>query len=57
MDDIIDISGQDSVMMTSRLAKEEGILIGISSGASLAAIHKTQDKYNGKKITPSLDYN
>lgn len=47
---VIKVSKEEAFEFVKKTAKEEGILIGISSGASLAAIHKTQDKYNGKKI-------
>ena len=47
---VIKVSKEEAFEFVKKTAKEEGILIGISSGASLAAIHKTQDQYNGKKI-------
>jgi cysteine synthase len=40
LDGLILISGENAFQFAVRCAKEEGIFIGISSGASLAAIHK-----------------
>lgn len=40
LDGVIQVSKDDAFEYTQRAAKEEGILIGISSGASLAAVAK-----------------
>ncbi len=40
LDGIIQVSKEDAFEYTARCAKEEGILVGISSGASLAAVSK-----------------
>lgn len=40
LDGVIQVSKDDAFEYTQRCAKEEGILIGISSGASLAAVSK-----------------
>jgi cysteine synthase A len=40
LDGIIQVSHQDAFAFAARAAREEGILIGISSGASLAALNK-----------------
>jgi cysteine synthase A len=37
---VVRITGPEAFEMTRRLAKEEGIFGGISSGASLAAVQK-----------------
>jgi len=37
---VIQVSKEESFAYTQRLAKEEGILAGISTGASLAAVAK-----------------
>ena len=40
LDGVIQVSKEDAFMYAQRLAKEEGILAGISTGASLAAVDK-----------------
>ena len=40
LDDIIQISRDEAFEFTRRAAKEEGLLVGVSSGAALAAIAK-----------------
>src|SRR5690554_3547276 len=40
VDRIIDVSGEEAVKMTRRLAAEEGIFVGMSSGGALAAAMK-----------------
>ncbi len=40
LDDIIKIDNEEAMAMTRRLAKEEGLLLGISSGAAVAAALK-----------------
>lgn len=38
LDGVIQISDEDAILYAQRIAKEEGILVGISTGASLAAV-------------------
>jgi len=51
-DDIVKIASDDAVEMAKRLAKEEGLLVGISSGAAvLAAIEiGSKPENNGKTV-------
>lgn len=50
-DGIIKVGKEEAFKFTQRIAKEEGILAGISTGASLAAIHKTLgDIPKGSKV-------
>eukprot|EP00977_Amphora_coffeiformis_P005131 scaffold1081_cov136-Amphora_coffeaeformis.AAC.3 len=51
-DEVIQISGEDAMDMARRMAKEEGIFCGISSGASvLASVQVAKRKENkGKRI-------
>lgn len=44
LDGTIEVSEEGSFDMTRRCAKEEGIFVGISSGASLSALHKMQSE-------------
>jgi len=51
LDGIIKISKEEAFSFTKRAAKEEGLFIGISSGASLAAVNqKLADIPKGSKI-------
>ncbi len=51
IDEIIKVSDQDAINMTKKIAKEEGILAGISSGAALYAALKIADrKENENKL-------
>ncbi|MEM6368046.1 MAG: cysteine synthase A [Myxococcota bacterium] len=45
LDGAITVTEEDAFDMTARLAKTEGILCGISTGASLAAVAKVQHDY------------
>ena len=40
LDGVIQVDAEDAISFAQRAAREEGLLIGISSGASLAAVHK-----------------
>ena len=44
IDSIVTVKGDDAVKMAKRLAREEGILAGISSGAAVHAALKFKDK-------------
>lgn len=46
VDKIIDISRSEAVTMTRRLAKEEGIFAGMSSGGAIAAAVKLMEELN-----------
>jgi len=51
IDEIVQVSNQDAFSMGKRLAKEEGILAGISSGAAVAAAVKIASrKANADKL-------
>lgn len=50
-DDIIQVSDEDARKITKRIAKEEGILLGISSGAAIyAALQIAKGKGNDKNL-------
>jgi cysteine synthase A len=51
LDGIIKVSKEESFSFTQRAAKEEGLFVGISSGASLAAVNqKLKDIPKGSRI-------
>ncbi len=50
----VTVKGDDSIEMTRRLAREEGILAGISSGAAVFAALEIASKEEGKKIVAIL---
>jgi len=54
IDLIVTVKGDDAISMTKRLAKEEGILAGISSGAALYAALEISRKNKGKKVVAIL---
>jgi cysteine synthase A len=49
-DEIVQVSGDDAIAMARRMAKEEGLMVGISAGASVVAAIEQLKKNPGKTI-------
>jgi cysteine synthase A len=49
-DEVVAVTDEDAMLMARRLAREEGILAGISSGANLWASLKVAEKMSGGRI-------
>merc|ERR1711959_312705 len=54
VDKVEQVSNEESIEMALRLAKEEGLLVGISCGAAAAIRLGEQDSYKGKTIVVVL---
>ncbi len=50
VDDILDVSREEALEMTHRLAKEEGIFCGLSSGGAVAAAARTAASCEGPAL-------
>lgn len=51
LDEVITVKSDDAIDMARRLSKEEGLLLGISSGANVVAALKMQEKLGGNIVT------
>jgi len=56
IDEIVDIDDNDAFRMARRIAREEGLLVGISSGANLEAARRiaSRPEFKGKTIVTVL---
>jgi cysteine synthase A len=56
VDEVIQVSKDDAFDHARRIAKEEGILVGISTGASLAAVAKKMDSIPDGSVVLTFNY-
>lgn len=56
IDGVIKITKEEAFSEVQNLAKTEGILVGISTGASLAAVRKQLQTLNGKETILTMNY-
>ncbi len=54
IDEIVTIKSQEAVKMKNKLAREFGILVGISSGANILAAQEIEKKYGYKRVVTIL---
>lgn len=56
IDEVIAVSKEDAYEFTRQIAKKEGILVGVSSGASLAAVAKKLQSIPAEAIVLTFNY-
>ncbi len=54
VDEIIGVEDEDAYRMASRLGKEEGLLVGISAGANVAASVVVAERLGAKKVVVTI---
>lgn len=54
IDEVIRVNSKDSIAMARQLAKEEGILCGISSGAAIVAAVRCASHTNPLTAVPAI---
>ena len=52
--DVVEVSDKDAIEMARRLAKEQGLLVGTSSGANVWAAMKMAEKYGKDKVIATV---
>ena len=56
LDGTIQVGKDEAFEMAQRIAKEEGIFVGISTGASLAAVNKKLSEINENQVVLTFNY-
>ena len=56
IDEVIQVSKDDAFDYARRIAKEEGIIVGISTGASLAAVAKKLETIADGAVVLTFNY-
>ena len=54
LDSVVTVTDEDAVLYARRLAREEGVFAGISSGAAVAAAARLAEEHPGSKIVAIL---
>jgi len=54
IDEIVEVQDEDAIEMSLRLAKEEGLLVGISAGANVFASVRVAEKLGADKIVVTV---
>lgn len=52
--DVVEVADKDAIEMARRLAKEQGLLVGTSSGANVWAAMKMAEKYGKDKVIATV---
>ena len=56
LDGVVLVSSEEAIWMTKNIARDEGLFVGISSGANVAACFKLHDRHPGlKRIVTMLN--
>jgi cysteine synthase A len=56
LDEIVTVSDEDAYAMAGRLARDEGLLVGISSGANVHAANRIAERLGaGKTVVTMLN--
>ena len=54
IDEIIGVTDEDALQMTARLVREEGLLVGVSSGANVMASLQIAKRLGPGKVVVSI---
>ena len=51
VDEVLTVAGDEAIAMAKKLSAQEGLSVGISSGANVAAAMKLLDRFEGNIVT------